>query len=333
MASKLSAVRNRFCIGEPPEAFTQFDRVALGLPTPLDDAAKTFRSNVMAAINVASIPFMMACRAENDFHFNRFFTAARIRALTDVEPGAPLSAEQEKAAFDLARSQFGDFAKENRETIGVAILDRLDDIFSDEEMTRSGNELLAETLVMLWGALETFLLALSRTHVNKRPEVAVWLLTSEQTKKHFPAKGIAIETLSDFGFRVDGAMGDLLFREDMLDSLPVVRDIFAVMFRGVPDTQRCLANEKLWTIWQQRHLVVHKRGVVDSHYISKTGHKQAVGTRLEITGENVDEAVCILVNAATECLAAAKAEPQEETDQETHEPDGRGPTPPAAREP
>ena len=330
MASKLSAVRNRFCIGEPPDAFKQFDHVALGAPTPLDEAAKTFRSNVMAAINVASIPFMMACRAENEFRFNHFFAAARIRALKDVEPGAPLSPEQEKAALDIARSKMEDFSKENMEAIGVAILDRLDHIFSDEEMSRSGNELLAETLVMLWGALETFLLALSRIHVNKRPEVAVWLLTSEQTKKHFPAKGIAIETLSDFGFRVDGAMGDLLFREGMLDSLPVVRDIFAVMFREYPHTQRCLANEKLWTIWQQRHLVVHKRGVVDSQYISKTGHKQAVGTRLEITGENVDEAVCILVNAATECLAAAKAEPQKETDQERHESECATPTPPIA---
>ena len=55
------------------------------------------------------------------------------------------------------------------------------------------------------------------------------------------------------------------------------------------DLQQHLRNPKLWLLQQRRHLIVHRRGVVDKQYLEKTGEKIKVGEQLSPTPAEIEE--------------------------------------------
>lgn len=55
------------------------------------------------------------------------------------------------------------------------------------------------------------------------------------------------------------------------------------------DLQKHLRNPKLWLLQQRRHLIVHRRGVVDKQYLEKTGEKLNVGEQLLPTPAEIEE--------------------------------------------
>ena len=63
----------------------------------------------------------------------------------------------------------------------------------------------------------------------------------------------------------------------------------------------------MWRLWQRRHLIVHKRGLVDQSYINKTGDALKVGSRLVITGTDIDAIFKRIRDTGTALVLALKA--------------------------
>jgi len=70
------------------------------------------------------------------------------------------------------------------------------------------------------------------------------------------------------------------------------------------DLQKHLRNPKLWLLQQRRHLIVHRRGVVDKQYLEKTGEKLNVGEQLLPTPAEIEQCFTDACDAA---LALVKA--------------------------
>ena len=70
-----------------------------------------------------------------------------------------------------------------------------------------------------------------------------------------------------------------------------------------PPTQS-MAAQSLWLLWQRRHLIVHRRGIVDAQFISNTGATSAQGTRLVVESGDIDEALMTVKDVAVALLAA-----------------------------
>ena len=302
MEKHLAETRRRFVYGPLPSLFDELDKITQKITGATADAAATFKVNVDTALSVASIPFLMANFAEQDSQFQRIFAAERIRMVPlrgDVEvPGANEHARR------IASERTALFIKENTDIIAENTLMRLSNMFSSDQMRTTASELLLETLVMLWGSFEILTINIIKSYINQNPELSILLINSDKTRKHFPSKGVPVELLSEFGFRADGCMGEIIFRERSFDSLAVIRDVFGVIFSSNIELITALANPNLWRIWQQRHLIAHKRGVIDKLYIDKTGDAREVGVKLELFGPEIDESAQIILSAALACLRA-----------------------------
>ncbi len=147
-----------------------------------------------------------------------------------------------------------------------------------------------------------------RLLINAKPTLAAGLLSNESTKKHFPGKIFSIEALAVREFNVAASMGDLLLEHRHLDSLGVLKDVFNVIFPDHSALRSALANPELWMLWKRRHLIVHKRGIVDASYLATTSDTTELGARLKITGEYIEDCLVLVRDAAAEVTLALRKE-------------------------
>ena len=66
-----------------------------------------------------------------------------------------------------------------------------------------------------------------------------------------------------------------------------------------------LTQRDLWTLFQRRHLIVHRRGIVDRRYLEATGEGREMGARLAITPQELTKHLGVVVEAAGALVAAA----------------------------
>ena len=71
-----------------------------------------------------------------------------------------------------------------------------------------------------------------------------------------------LDALTANEFNVSAAMGDVFCNVVKLDSLEKIRDAVGLCI-AEPATDTMLKDERLWRMSQQRHLIVHRRGLVD----------------------------------------------------------------------
>jgi hypothetical protein len=48
-----------------------------------------------------------------------------------------------------------------------------------------------------------------------------------------------------------------------------------------------LGHKDLWILNQRRHLIVHRRGVIDREYLEKTGETLEIGDLLTVTPQEI----------------------------------------------
>lgn len=300
------AIVRRFVFPHPADLFASIDAVIARLNPPLSDTAKSFRANIWSAIVVASIPFAMTQAAVYARRFQALLIAQRIRARKDSDSGANLSSELQTRAYNEAIEKLKEESESESGSIKFQdqIVEDLGQALRDAEFNEAAQELIRQTLVMVWGAFEVFVSDTVRSLVNEHPYLAAKLLSSEQTRRHFPTKGVQIDTLVKHEFNVARLMGNVLFEDRQFDSLPVIRDVLSVLLPGNGELHTKLGDEALWTLWQRRHLIVHRRGIVDQAYVSKTPEKATLGSRLELDGPEFDRALILVIDIVVSMLDA-----------------------------
>jgi hypothetical protein len=66
-----------------------------------------------------------------------------------------------------------------------------------------------------------------------------------------------------------------------------------------------LNDNALWLLCQQRHLIVHRRGIVDAKYVESTGASAVLGELIEINPDNLESYMEKVVSTGQSILSAA----------------------------
>jgi hypothetical protein len=98
------------------------------------------------------------------------------------------------------------------------------------------------------------------------------------------------------GFNLTGKMGDVFCDVIRIDSLEKIRNIYSLALADtVVDT--LLKSELLWRIFQQRNLIVHRRGLIDTSYLENTADSGTIGAHIVFNASYVEACLNIVRDA------------------------------------
>ncbi|WP_140854746.1 hypothetical protein [Myxococcus xanthus] len=288
------------------EFFIPLDQESLKLeydkdstPEEFHSIATAFDEHLWAVVNTASVPFYMAGTSAHSKIFMRFHTAERILALKLTTPGAKLSPELEKLAHEKAMARMTD----EKTDFPTLLLDELRSVMDVTNLVESNRELLRQGLVLGWGALEVFTRDLLEALLNTSPSLATLLMNNADTKKLF-TKGLTFDSLSEYNFDASRHMGTILTNQHPINTVESMKHVFGVLFPANTQLKSALDDRQLRIINQGRHVIVHRRGLIDRDYI-RLAKEGTLGTRLVITPDKLEENLLVLRNTANKILIAA----------------------------
>jgi len=167
-------------------------------------------------------------------------------------------------------------------------------------------ELLYQGLVLLWSAFEVLYRDVFETLLNQCPGKVCDLNNHPDTRKRFEVERFPLDTLVQHRFDLSASLGTVLVRRQDFSDLRTIKAVYAVLYPTSTALLSALAEQRLWVLYQQRHLIVHKRGVIDRAYTVATGEACVVGERLAVTPQSVKDSLKVVVSCGTAlacCLA------------------------------
>jgi len=285
--------------------FPSLDTVIDPAPSNISSLATAFKRNLQSVNVTVAVPFRIVFVAVTNERLSRLHLAAemrsRARALRSEETDPDKDRRVRQEAADNFRQELA--TPETIERLVNQTLDNLLSTVKDEDFARAARELLRQGVVLLWGALEVLANDLFVCVLNKRPALALALTEKEETKRMFQLRGIPFDTLSLYGYDLSGRMGDIFAQQKSIDSVPSIKAVFEVVAPSDP-LRTILARPTLWLLNQRRHLIVHRRAVVDQTYLENTGEKLQLGSELEVSPYDLDGSLELVRDVGVELVRA-----------------------------
>jgi len=140
--------------------------------------------------------------------------------------------------------------------------------------------------------------------LNRNPKVVLSLMRDERTKRYFQLRDISLDVLAEHGFDLSDKLGGVILRQKGIDNVAVMRDVYDVLAPGNVAIQTALREDDLWKLNQRRHLIVHRRGVVDAAYLAKTGEVLPIGSHLCVSPQELERYIELVRGAGSSMLSA-----------------------------
>jgi hypothetical protein len=285
----------------------QFDRGALPLLDSLDSLVKdlpeqirspveAFKRNLSATAKTASLPYQMAATSVLNREYEYILLEERIA-------GHRKTHERAHKKFLKDRQ-----LEKNLDRYTNHVKHILEDNLDNPAIRIAASELIRQCAVQLWSALEVVASDIFVTFLNARPDLTIRLTENEKTKKLIQLKGIPIEALAKYQFNLTSNMGNLLVNYLPVDTVNSMKAIFGAILPNPKAINRVLSDHELWRLFQQRHLIVHRRGIVDSSYLSATGDNVPIGSEIAITPAMLKKYMKCVLKAGSAIGAGVVAE-------------------------
>jgi hypothetical protein len=305
MSDESPEARENFLLVDPLEFFNGFPSVDT-LESPLTAPLLAFKANLSSALQVGSVPFQLAHSGVIRQRFNQLMMAERIRSLKTVKAGEPVGEQAAKAAVEDAkramRNELADSDVVKRHANDA--LEVLNQHLRDQDFGASAQELLRQVLVICWGAFEILVNDTMRVLLNERPNI-IRAFTDNKTYRDLLSTRVLLEALEAKSFNLSSAMGDLFCDVVKLDSLEKIREASRIALCQ-SSIDIILKDERLWRISQQRHLIVHRRGLVDARYIERTSDRAMIGEQLKVGAKYTESSLAVVRDAGCAPYAAAQ---------------------------
>ena len=298
------------------EEYLEPIKALAGSVRPCAECFTAAAEGLYSVISAASLPVRLTQDTVFQRKFDRFHASQSILALIPEEPGSGLSEEGERLALEAADNEMKDFlsSEEGSRYVRDQLILELDRRLKSEDIQIAAQELLVQSLISTWSNFESFARSFAIEWLNQDPGRAMSLLETPDLKDFFGKKGVDLRTIGDHGFDLSGSMGTILFKDRRLDSLANIRGTMKALFNA-PSVQEALGG-RLWLLNQQRHLFVHKRGVVDEAYLAAYPDASPLGERIHLTWDEVKQhlwavqsAILAIGEAAREATSSASRAP------------------------
>lgn len=284
--------------------------VSAGLPSPYREIADAFRTNIRSVIFTAGLPYMFALESSHRRRYQLLQCAAELEA---VLAGAGAEASTADAQGNQPGDAEADAAKRLKAlsdtTTGRASLNHeaclvLLHLADSDNVREAASQLVLQAATLTWGALEVAARDVVRAYLNLRPDAYTRLMSDPEVKKRFELTKISMQDVANFGFDLSSKLGELLAEQNDLTDLGTIKVTLSALFPNDARLRTTLNERSLWLLFQQRHLIVHRRGVVDRRYLEATGDTRSVGTYLVLTPRELIRHVEVVVDAASSLLEA-----------------------------
>lgn len=154
------------------------------------------------------------------------------------------------------------------------------------ELTKAAEELLRQSSVLLWSSIEVLLRDLFTVVCNTHPKYFIEFKSkiqdNEKTRKRFDFK-INFETLEKYGFNGEKALGSIFLEHNQLQDLEsmLVAVNAALASKNAGADKDTLSQ--IWKLYFRRHLIVHRRGVVDAEHFARLKEDGSIGEKIQIS--------------------------------------------------
>lgn len=279
---------------------------------PLAQSAEAFCSSLRSVIVTAGLPYTLAlaashgrrrqllhCAAELEQWMARFITGGDVPQGDDA---ATIRAEEDMKK--LHESQAG---RDALNCEACALLLNLSE--NDEKIAEAARQLNFQACVLTWSAFEVLSREVFRLHLNCTPQAYAKLLADPDLRKRFELYRVPIERVAEFDFDLSGRLGDLLIEQNDLADLAGIKAVFFALFPNDVVLHSVLNERDLWILFQQRSLIVHRRGIVDRRYVEASGDQQPVGRQLALGPGELREYLRLTAAAAEALVSASLGSP------------------------
>lgn len=174
----------------------------------------------------------------------------------------------------------------------------------DDTLSAAAGELLLQGVVLCWAALELAARDGFVAFLNMNPSFTARLLADPVAKRRFMLSKVSLDTLAAHGFDLSQKMGTVLSEQQDFSDVTSIKAVYEALFPEDGQLKSALDQADLRLVCERRHLVVHRRGVVDATYIKNTGCRQSPGERLKVTPEELETHIKTCVRAIGESLRA-----------------------------
>jgi len=262
------------------------------LPEHLQATPKSFLSALKAISDAACLPN----RISLGLTFENERSRALIHALHTINKKGYLPNESQEEASARIIKQAHAEADEKMRTITQSEA-RFNHLFRrsieallfdpfQQTTEQAARELRYQTTVAIWSSIEVLLKDQLIEIINWKPELARRLITNESAKKRFELPRLTFDELEERDFNFQNCMGDFLVRQrDASDLLTLKAAVGAIW--GKNDLFVALESSEIRLLNLQRHLIVHRRGIVDEKYLSQSGEQAQKGESVAIPPSSI----------------------------------------------
>jgi hypothetical protein len=300
---RCGAVIERYYIEQGQETPLKAVRHLLeSLHSSVRKIGEAFEHNVSAVEQTMGIPATLANAAAHMKMWTQVLAAERIRSRMDEDRG---SLESEARMIERAKEHMARHIAEIGNTIFVDdMCEFLLGVHQERNIPRALAELHAQGIVLLWSAVEVLARDLFIFCLNTRADLTNRLLEDESAKRLFHLKGLDFDVLQQHGFNVSRSMGEILAQMHDLSNLTTMKTCFFALFQDATLRER-MSDPNLWTLFQRRNLIVHRRGMIDQRYLDATGESLPVGTQIAIRSSDLERAFKIVCSVSERLIFTA----------------------------
>jgi hypothetical protein len=302
---------------EPGRFFANLHKELDALHEPYRSAGQAFAHNLRAVIATRTLPFTFAAANSDELYYQRMFLAARIRARSiapeagELDDSTSLERRRDEHAQKVARAKFVEF---HESTEGMALCtkdvsERLMVAVRTDGIGGAFEELLLQGLVLTWSAFEVLARDFFVCYMNDVPSAVEVLLADTACKKRFDTGKVPLEVLSEHGYDLSKKMGTVLAAQNDLGDFVTIKVVFLALFGSNPTLRTCIEDRRLWNIAQRRHLIVHRRAIVDADFLKSTNEQLQLGSKLRVSPHDLEDSLGAIRDVGAAILSIGPRQP------------------------
>jgi hypothetical protein len=155
-----------------------------------------------------------------------------------------------------------------------------------------------------FSALEMLSRDLFESVLNTNPTKLKNIMCEPTARQRLQSK-FTLDELATHSFDLSSSLGTLLSSQQDFSDLRTIKATILPALNADAALAAALGDKTLWVLCQQRHLIVHRRGVIDSRYLEATGEQLPIGSRLSVSPSQLESQLEAVVSTGTALLAAA----------------------------